>query len=76
MRDKSRRKQSEAARRKKRTKVHEYGRLPGVQVALFVCHNGRYFTYRSVGKASLAAIDRRNSKWDIEQGGNIKLILL
>ncbi|KAE8441385.1 hypothetical protein EG329_005012 [Mollisiaceae sp. DMI_Dod_QoI] len=53
MRNKSRKNQSETARRKKRTvikKVHEYGKLPGVHVALFVYHNGRYTTYRSIDK--------------------------
>jgi len=53
MRNKCQRKQSEVIRRKKRTvinKVHEYGKLPGVQVALFIYHNGRYTTYRSIDK--------------------------
>jgi hypothetical protein len=53
MRNKSQKNQSETARRKKRTvitKVHEYGKLPGVHVALFIYHNGRYTTYRSIDK--------------------------
>jgi Uma2 family endonuclease len=50
MGNKSQRNQSETARRRKRTvitKVHEYGKLPGVQVALFVYYKGQYTTYRS-----------------------------
>ena len=50
MRNKSQRNQSEVARRKKRTvitKVHEYGKFPGVYVALLIYYNGRYTTYRS-----------------------------
>jgi hypothetical protein len=53
MRNKRQRNQSEAARRKTRTvimKVHEYGKLPGVHVALLVYHNRRYTTYRSIKK--------------------------
>ena len=44
---------TETARRRKRTvitKVHEYGKLFGVHVALFIYHNGRYTTYRSINK--------------------------
>ncbi len=50
MRNKSQKNQSEAARRKKQTvitKVHQYGKFPGVYVALLIHYNGRYTTYRS-----------------------------
>jgi hypothetical protein len=41
----------ESLRRRKKTlvkKVHEFGRDFNIDVALILCKNGRYFTYRSI----------------------------
>ena len=76
--NKSQRNQSETARRRKRTvitKVHEYGKLPGVHVALFIYHNGRYTTYRSINKRNwLLSMEEIVSS--TPRDGKIKLVTL
>jgi len=50
-----RKKQGEALRKKKNTlfkKAYELGQLPNVKVAVIICANSRYYTYRSIEQAS------------------------
>ena len=54
MPDKTRKRQSEAIRRKKKTvieKIYKLGQLPGIDVAFFIRQNGRYTTYQSLDAA-------------------------
>jgi hypothetical protein len=50
MRNKSQRNQSETVRRKRWTvitKAYEYGKFPGVYIALLISYNGQYTIYYS-----------------------------
>jgi hypothetical protein len=54
MRDNTRKRQSEAVRRKKKTvikNIHKLGQLPGIDVALVIRQNRQYTTYQSVDRA-------------------------
>jgi len=51
MPDKSRKRQNEAISRKKKTlikNIHNFGKLPGIDVAFTIRQNGQYTTYQSV----------------------------
>jgi hypothetical protein len=53
MHDNDRKRQSEGVTRRKQTvikKIHEIGKIPGIEVAFIICHNGRYTTYLSVDR--------------------------
>jgi hypothetical protein len=54
MPDKSRKRQSEAISRKKKTlikNIHKLGKLPNINVAFAIRQNGQYTTYQSVDRA-------------------------
>jgi len=51
MRDNSRKRQGEAARKKKKTmikNIHKLGQFPGINIAFVIRQNGQYITYQSV----------------------------
>jgi hypothetical protein len=54
MPDKTRKRQNEAISRKKKTlikNIHNFGKLPSIDVAFTIRQNGQYTTYQSVDRA-------------------------
>jgi hypothetical protein len=79
IRENSRPKKAENLRRRKETlfkKVYELGKYDGVDVALILRQNGRYFTYRSIDleswPPSMKEIVRLYYSFDITIHANVK----